>query len=101
MAELPFSSQQAPPVSQPTFFRGTLSLSDAPTDTYIRFPGFTKGLAWINGFNIGRYWNPRGPQNNFYVPASLLQSGTLPHHGLRAMPLLAVIDSPFLRQYEA
>ena len=29
---------------------------------------------FINGFNIGRYWN-RGPQKTLYVPAPLLKSG--------------------------
>jgi beta-galactosidase len=37
-------------------------------------PGWTKGVAWLNGFNLGRYWN-RGPQHTLYVPAPLLRQG--------------------------
>ena len=31
-----------------------------------------KGVAWINGFNLGRFWS-RGPQRSLYVPAPLLR----------------------------
>ncbi|WP_211368116.1 hypothetical protein [Microbacterium rhizomatis] len=33
-----------------------------------------KGVAWINGFNLGRYWT-RGPQHTLYVPGSVLVPG--------------------------
>jgi beta-galactosidase len=29
----------------------------------------------VNGFNIGRYFNPAGPQKTLYVPAPLLREG--------------------------
>ena len=47
---------------------------DAPADTFLALPGWTKGVAWINGFNLGRYWS-RGPQQTLYVPAPLLRPG--------------------------
>ena len=34
-------------------------------------PG-TKGLVWVNGFNLGRYWSV-GPQYTLYVPGELLK----------------------------
>ena len=37
-------------------------------------PGWTKGVAWVNGFNLGRYWQ-RGPQQTLYVPAPILKPG--------------------------
>jgi beta-galactosidase len=37
--------------------------------------GFTKGFVTVNGFNIGRYFNPSGPQKTLYVPAPLLKQG--------------------------
>jgi len=73
VASLPFSSS-SPRAGQPAFFKGSFTV-DSPADTYLRFPGWTKGVAWVNGFNIGRYWNPKGPQNNLYAPASLLLAG--------------------------
>ena len=31
-------------------------------------------MAWVNGFNLGRYWQ-RGPQGTLYVPAPILKPG--------------------------
>ena len=36
------------------------------------FGGFTKGCIFVNGFNLGRYWNV-GPQKTLYVPAPVLK----------------------------
>ena len=59
----------------PVFLRGTLRINGTPKDTFVRFPGFTKGFCTVNGFNIGRYFNPAGPQETLYVPAPLLREG--------------------------
>ena len=37
--------------------------------------GLGKGLIWINGRNIGRYWQDAGPQRYYHVPASWLKPG--------------------------
>ncbi|MGA5192707.1 glycoside hydrolase family 35 protein [Streptomyces exfoliatus] len=58
----------------PAFHHGTFHV-DTPADTFLALPGWTKGQAWINGFNLGRYWN-RGPQRTLYVPAPALRAGT-------------------------
>ena len=34
-----------------------------------------QGQAYINGFNLGRYWPVVGPQITLYVPANFLFSG--------------------------
>jgi len=31
---------------------------------------------WVNGFNLGRYWESKGPQHAFFAPASYLKSGS-------------------------
>ncbi|KAM6339196.1 beta-galactosidase [Podargus strigoides] len=63
---------------EPTFYTGTLSIPggipDLPQDTYVKFPGWTKGQIWINGFNLGRYWPARGPQLTLFVPKNILVS---------------------------
>jgi beta-galactosidase len=59
----------------PAFLRGTLTVEGTPCDTYIKLDGFTKGFVTVNGFNIGRYYNPAGPQKTLYVPAPLLKEG--------------------------
>ncbi|MDX9728314.1 MAG: beta-galactosidase [Bacteroidales bacterium] len=55
------------------FFRGTLTL-DATADTFIDMTNFVKGLVWINGHNLGRYWEI-GPQTRLFCPASWLKKG--------------------------
>ncbi|KIL41334.1 beta-galactosidase [Gordoniibacillus kamchatkensis] len=57
----------------PVFYRGTFEADDI-ADTFLRLDGWTKGVVWINGFNLGRYWE-RGPQRTLYVPGPLLRKG--------------------------
>ena len=59
----------------PAFFRGSLAIAGAPTDTYLSLCGWTKGFFIVNGFNAGRFWETQGPQHAFYIPASLLKTG--------------------------
>ncbi|TSA38852.1 MAG: beta-galactosidase, partial [Porphyromonadaceae bacterium] len=56
-----------------TFFRGTFDLVD-PADTFIDLTNYQKGIAWVNGHNLGRYWNI-GPQFRLYCPAPWLKKG--------------------------
>lgn len=60
----------------PTFYVGNFSIPtgipDLPQDTFMLFPGWTKGQVWINGFNLGRYWSTRGPQMTLFVPKHIL-----------------------------
>ena len=58
----------------PAFYRGTLTIDAAPLDTFLSLPGFDLGCVFVNGFNIGRYWNV-GPQATLYVPAPMLKAG--------------------------
>ena len=44
-------------------------------DTFLDFEGWGKGCAFVNGFNIGRFWEI-GPQKRLYIPAPLLKRGT-------------------------
>ncbi|KAI9127644.1 hypothetical protein K1719_000637 [Acacia pycnantha] len=44
-------------------------------DTFISFDKWGKGIAFVNEFNLGRYWPSKGPQRNLYVPAPLLKEG--------------------------
>lgn len=56
-----------------TFFRGSFDLND-PADTFIDMTNYQKGLVWVNGHNLGRYWNI-GPQYRLYCPATWLNKG--------------------------
>jgi len=65
--------EQAIPDGVPAFYRGELEI-DEVADTFVRIPGGVKGVCWINGFNLGRYWQV-GPQKTSYIPAPLLKRG--------------------------
>ena len=56
------------------FYRFTFSIDGTANDTYLDVNNWTKGIAIVNGFNIGRYWPARGPQKTLYVPANVLKS---------------------------
>ncbi|WP_246187933.1 glycoside hydrolase family 35 protein [Paenibacillus tengchongensis] len=58
---------------RPAFYRGSFTAA-AREDTFLRFDGWGKGVAWINGFNLGRYWSA-GPQRALYIPGPLLREG--------------------------
>ncbi|WMV35022.1 hypothetical protein MTR67_028407 [Solanum verrucosum] len=58
----------------PAFYTGHLTV-DEVKDTFLSFRGWSKGVAFINGFNLGRFWPSFGPQCNLYVPAPILQEG--------------------------
>jgi beta-galactosidase len=55
-------------------FKGNFFLA-APGETFLDMSNFKKGIAWVNGHNLGRYWEI-GPQKRLYCPASFLRQGT-------------------------
>lgn len=59
--------------SQPALYKGTFTLNTVG-DTYLDMHGFGKGFVFLNGINIGKYWNI-GPQQTLYIPASWLKKG--------------------------
>ena len=62
------------PTTRPgIFFTATLNLSKV-ADTYLDLSGWTKGVVWVNGNNLGRYW-AIGPQYRLYCAASWLRPG--------------------------
>lgn len=59
--------------NQPSFSQFELVIEEV-ADTFIDMTGWGKGVVYINGYNIGRYWEV-GPQYKLYVPAPLLKEG--------------------------
>lgn len=57
----------------PCFYRFELEV-DELGDTFLELPGWGKGCVFLNGFNLGRYWEI-GPQKRLYIPAPLLKQG--------------------------
>ena len=62
------------PAKAPLFLRGYFDV-DNVADTFLYLDHFTKGAAFVNGFNLGRYYTSAGPQKSLYVPAPLLKKG--------------------------
>jgi beta-galactosidase len=56
------------------FFRAQIQLGDV-ADTFLDMSAYTKGYVWVNGHNLGRYWNI-GPQQRLYCPAPWLRRGS-------------------------
>ncbi|HEX2921162.1 MAG TPA: beta-galactosidase [Bacteroidales bacterium] len=60
------------------FFKGNFMIASSSgiekADTYIDVSNFSKGILWINGHNLGRFWNI-GPQKRLYCPASWIREG--------------------------
>jgi len=58
---------------QPAFYRASFALAQVG-DTFLDFSTWGKGVAWINGHNLGRHWNI-GPHQTLYCPGPWLKTG--------------------------
>jgi hypothetical protein len=61
----------------PVWYHGSFTTSNSglAADTFLELPGGVKGIVYVNGFNLGRYWTI-GPQQQLFLPGSLLKTGT-------------------------
>ena len=57
----------------PAFYHFVFNVEEIG-DTFLDFEGWGKGCAFVNGFNIGRFWEI-GPQKRLYIPGPLLREG--------------------------
>ncbi|OCX52552.1 beta-galactosidase [Mucilaginibacter sp. PPCGB 2223] len=55
------------------FYKGQFTLTETG-DTYVDMSKYTRGMVYVNGHNLGRYWNV-GPQQRLYCPAGWLKKG--------------------------
>ena len=60
---------------------------------------FNKGIVFINGFNLGRYWHI-GPQKTLYVPGELVKENNvveiLEMHYDQRFERVSFLDHPIL-----
>ena len=82
MFKLPFDNIRTVPTSAkktvasagvPQLKKGYFTLTKA-ADTYLDFSDWGKGVVWVNGHNLGKYWEI-GPQQTVYVPVEWLKAG--------------------------
>lgn len=87
-------SQNKGPVLQ----RGIFKL-DKLADSYFDMSKWGKGVIWVNGHNLGRYWSV-GPQQTVYVPVEWLHAGentvTVLEELKDNMHEISAIDHPIL-----
>lgn len=69
------SNSSNPLVFQPAFYttRFVLLKDVEPANTFLDPTGWHRGVAFINGFNLGRYWPIMGPQVTLFVPKQLIK----------------------------
>ncbi len=71
VSSLKFGS--TPAVAAPAVHRGTFELSQVG-DTFLDMRSWSKGIVFVNGHNLGRYWYI-GPQQTLYCPGIWLKQG--------------------------
>ena len=57
----------------PAYYRAVFHL-DKTGDTFLDMSNWTKGMVYVNGHNIGRFWEI-GPQQTLYLPGCWLKKG--------------------------
>lgn len=97
---LKYEAYKAQKPTGATFYKGTFTVANL-LDTYLDVSKWNKGLVWINGNCLGRFWNI-GPTQTMLVPASWLKKGqnevvVFDLLG-SAKPSLSFLDHPILDQ---
>lgn len=84
----------------PAFWKCDIVL-DESADTFLDMRPWGKGVAWVNGHCLGRFWNI-GPTQTMYVPGPWLKKGANAFVIFDLLgpqqPVLAGLDRPILDQ---
>ncbi len=83
----------------PAFFKGSFA-AEKDKSCFVYFGNFTKGVIYINGFNIGRFWNT-GLIDALYIPGALLKEKNeiiiFESDGLKGEPIVTISDQHGLK----
>ncbi len=98
LSSLEFADASGQPADHPRVWKSQFTV-DEPGDTFLDVSGWSKGMVWVNGHNLGRYWNI-GPQQTMYLPGPWLKKGAneiivLDYIGPR-QPVIAGLATPVL-----
>jgi len=100
LAGLKYHALTAGQPAGPGFYRATVTVAQ-PGDCFLDMHPWGKGFAWVNGHNLGRYWNI-GPQQTMYVPGPWLKAGANEIVILDLLgpeqPVVAALDRPVLNE---
>lgn len=88
----------AGPAAGPAFWRGSFD-GEKPADTFLDLRTWGKGVVWVNGHCLARFWNI-GPTQTAYVPGPWLKPGrneviVLDLTGPRGRPCSPAWETPF------
>lgn len=61
-------------LNKPSFYKYKINIEEVE-DTLLQVKGFTRGVAFINEFNLGRHWTHEFNDNLLYIPKNLLKKG--------------------------
>ncbi|GCC50105.1 beta-galactosidase [Chryseotalea sanaruensis] len=67
------SNSSTAKLQQPVLYSGIFEVTEK-ADFFLDMRGWGKGIAFVNGHALGRYWHV-GPQQTLYVPGCWLSSG--------------------------
>ncbi len=78
MYSLPFTSgpekfQAAAPTDGPAFYHATFNV-DKLGSTFLDLSNWSFGAVWVNGHNLGRFWD-RGTERGLFLPQAWLKTG--------------------------
>jgi beta-galactosidase len=73
LAEPPPSGYRRQTCAGPCFYQGEFSLQKTG-DTYLNAERLGKGVVWVNGRLLGRFWNI-GPMGSLFLPGAWLKQG--------------------------
>jgi beta-galactosidase len=97
LEKLTFNQSVPKKENAPLFLKGKF-FAQGDGSSFIHMDGFTKGCVFVNGFNLGRYWNI-GPQKALYLPDALLKEENeiiiFEQESFEA-PIVKILDKPNL-----
>jgi beta-galactosidase len=73
LAALKWQKADAAKTKVPAFWRGSFDLAK-PADTFLDLRKWGKGVVWVNGHCLARYWNI-GPTQTAFLPGAWLRAG--------------------------
>ncbi|WP_294957416.1 beta-galactosidase family protein [uncultured Flavobacterium sp.] len=73
MNEVPVIKNETIKPGRPVLYESIVNINK-PADTFLDMSVWGKGIVFVNGHNLGRYWKV-GPQQTLYVPGCWLKAG--------------------------
>jgi beta-galactosidase len=100
LAGLKWQTASPADAKSPAFWRGTFNVAK-PADTFLDLRTWGKGVVWVNGRCLARFWNI-GPTQTAYLPGVWLKPGANEIVILDLLgpsdPIIAGLEKPILNQ---